>query len=325
MSKRYTEEQNKQWQASLPKKTIAVKVVLKSDKGNILLVKPDYKDTWQLPGGGVEEYEDPKVAAIREAEEETGIKIDIGDLRLVDSIFKAKQDYLFLLFECTKLYTEDADYGVEDEEIEEYKFVHPTEVASLLPGYYTKAWNSYTSAIKKPTLEVRIEPVKRSDIEELADLAARTFSDAFGQEMNEADLAQTLAEDRSTAYFEKALEDCKILVAKHQGKIAGYVQYGKVKIPEAEAAETDRELGRLYIDTDLQGQGIGRRLMDAALSDPEMEQAPNIFLQVWDENAKAIALYESYGFERCGVTRFELAGKPAQDLIMVKRQLQEGI
>ena len=143
MPKRYTEEQNKQWQESLPKKKVAVKVILKSDKGNILLVKPDYKDTWQMPGGGVDEYEDPKVAAVRETEEETGIKIETSDLRLVDSIFKAKEDYLFLLFECTKLLSEDVDYSVEDEEIEEYKFTGLAEVTNLLPGYYKEFWKGY--------------------------------------------------------------------------------------------------------------------------------------------------------------------------------------
>lgn len=81
--KRYTEEQNRQWQAGLPKKKIAVKVILKSDKGNILLVKPDYKDTWQMSGGGVDEFEDPKVAAVRETEEEAGVRIETSDPRLV--------------------------------------------------------------------------------------------------------------------------------------------------------------------------------------------------------------------------------------------------
>ncbi|HET6747058.1 MAG TPA: NUDIX hydrolase [Candidatus Saccharimonadales bacterium] len=145
MAKRYTEEQNRQWQASLPKKKVAVKVILKSDKGNILLVKPGYKDTWQMPGGGVEEFEDPKVAAIRETEEETGIKIETRDLRLLDSIFKAKEDYLFLLFEYAKLLPENEDYSVEDEEIEEYRFMQPSDVTNFLPGYYTEAWNSYMS------------------------------------------------------------------------------------------------------------------------------------------------------------------------------------
>lgn len=143
MSKRYTEEQDRQWQASLPRKKVAVKVIIRSDKQNVLLVKPDYKDTWQMPGGGVEEFEDPKLAAVRETEEETGIKIETSDLRLVDSIFKESEDYLFLLFECTHRYSEDSDYSVQDEEIEGYKFINPSEVAALLPAYYTEAWKSY--------------------------------------------------------------------------------------------------------------------------------------------------------------------------------------
>ena len=147
MPKRYTEEQDRAWQENLPKKKVAVKVILKSDKGNILLVKPDYKDTWQMPGGGVEEYEDPKIAAMREVEEETGIKLETSNLRLVDSVFKTKEDYLFLIFECVTLYPEEAKYSVEDKEIEEYRFVKPTEVSELLPGYYAKAWSTYTTRI----------------------------------------------------------------------------------------------------------------------------------------------------------------------------------
>lgn len=178
------------------------------------------------------------------------------------------------------------------------------------------------SEIKKPTFEASIEPVKPDEIEELADLAARTFSDAFGSAMDPEDLAQTLAENRSVAYFEKTLPTSNVLVAKQDDKIVGYVQYGTVKIPEVEASEDDRELGRLYIETDLQGQGLGRQLMNAALADPEMVQAPNIYLQVWEENHGAIALYEKYGFTQCGITEFELAGKPAKDLVMVRRQTE---
>jgi 8-oxo-dGTP pyrophosphatase MutT (NUDIX family) len=97
MAKRYTAEQNKQWQAGLPKKKVAAKVILKSDKGNILLVKPDYKDTWQMPGGGAELGEDPKLAAIREAKEETGIEIQLSNLRLVDSVFLKLKKITYIL------------------------------------------------------------------------------------------------------------------------------------------------------------------------------------------------------------------------------------
>jgi ribosomal protein S18 acetylase RimI-like enzyme len=173
---------------------------------------------------------------------------------------------------------------------------------------------------QKEIREITIEPVRTADLVELADLASRTFADAFGASMDPEDLEQSLAENRSVAYFDNAIKESRILVAKYNGKIVGYVQYGPVKMKEAGAAKNDRELGRLYVETELQGKGIGRRLMDAALDDPEMKRAPRVFLQVWEENQKALAMYEGYGFRQCGVTTFEIAGKPAQDLIMVRDQ-----
>jgi ribosomal protein S18 acetylase RimI-like enzyme len=116
------------------------------------------------------------------------------------------------------------------------------------------------------------------------------------------------------------MKSSHVLVAKHDDKIVGYVQYGEVKIPEIHAAESDKELGRLYVETSLQGRRVGKKLMEAALNDSEMASASNIYLQVWDENKRALTMYESYGFKQCVVTHFELAGKPAQDIVMIKRQ-----
>jgi ribosomal protein S18 acetylase RimI-like enzyme len=181
------------------------------------------------------------------------------------------------------------------------------------------------SEAKTGANSVHIERLRPEEIPELAELAAKTFSDAFGQEMDPDDLKRSLEENRSIPYFERSMDTSKIMVAKQQGKIVGYVQYGSVLIPEANASPEDREIGRLYVDTDLQGRGIGRQLMDLALADPEVTAAPNVFLQVWDQNHGAIALYESYGFETSGVTQFELAGKPAQDLIMVRHQHPENV
>ncbi len=60
-------------------KDIIVRVLIKTPKGKILLLKrAPYKKhpgTWDLPGGGVEKGESPKSAAKRETEEETGATV----------------------------------------------------------------------------------------------------------------------------------------------------------------------------------------------------------------------------------------------------------
>jgi 8-oxo-dGTP pyrophosphatase MutT (NUDIX family) len=52
--------------------------------GNVLLVRPSYKQHWDLPGGIVEPGESPKAAAMRELKEELGLVHPIGNLLVVD-------------------------------------------------------------------------------------------------------------------------------------------------------------------------------------------------------------------------------------------------
>ena len=42
--------------------------------------KDRYRDAWQMPQGGIDKGEDPKAAALRELEEETGITPDLVEL-----------------------------------------------------------------------------------------------------------------------------------------------------------------------------------------------------------------------------------------------------
>ena len=62
---------------------VAVGTIIADDRGHIVLVKraiePGY-GMWVFPGGYVDRGEDVKVAAIREAREEAGLDIELGEL-----------------------------------------------------------------------------------------------------------------------------------------------------------------------------------------------------------------------------------------------------
>lgn len=176
------------------------------------------------------------------------------------------------------------------------------------------------SKIEKPPFEITIEDLNETEIDELADVAARSFADAFGEGLTPDELDTIIAESRSADYFKQSMNTSRILVAKEGGVIVGYIQYGEVKIPEVDSSSEDQEIGRVYVDTDKQGIGIGKKMLQKALDDPMVNKAPNVYLQVWGKNAKAIKLYESFGFIECGVTTFMQGGKTMQDQIMVKRQ-----
>lgn len=78
------------WKLAKPQ-TLGVKVLVRNERGEILLVKPVYASTWQIPGGGVERYEHPQRAGAREILEETGLKIAESSLALED-VFIGKHE-----------------------------------------------------------------------------------------------------------------------------------------------------------------------------------------------------------------------------------------
>ncbi|WP_329561877.1 NUDIX hydrolase [Kitasatospora sp. NBC_01266] len=63
--------------------TVAAAVLLFDEDDRVLLVDPVYKPDWEFPGGVVERGEAPTLAAVREAAEELGLRLDPEALRLL--------------------------------------------------------------------------------------------------------------------------------------------------------------------------------------------------------------------------------------------------
>jgi ribosomal protein S18 acetylase RimI-like enzyme len=165
---------------------------------------------------------------------------------------------------------------------------------------------------------MRIRPVTEADLPELSALATRTWLDAFGDSVSAADRAAEVEETRSERYFRDAHRTDTILVAEAGGGLVGYVKFGDVRIPEVDAAPDDAGLHRVYVDTTHQGRGVGRALVEAALSHPCLRAAPRVYLEVWEENRAAVGLYESLGFRRVGTTKVTIgASEVGEDLVMV--------
>jgi ribosomal protein S18 acetylase RimI-like enzyme len=165
---------------------------------------------------------------------------------------------------------------------------------------------------------VKVRPVAEADLPALAELAKRTWLDAFGDSVSPEEAAAEVEETRSPEYFRTALLTDTILVAEEDGELVGYVKFGDVRIPEVDVHPGDQGLHRVYVETAKQGRGIGRQLVRTALSHPRLRGATQVYLEVWEENPAALALYESFGFCAVGTTQVTVGSRyVGEDLVMV--------
>jgi 8-oxo-dGTP pyrophosphatase MutT (NUDIX family) len=122
---------------NLPKKSAAAGALMFNDKGELLLVKPNYKDRWSIPGGVIENNESPKEACIREVKEEIGIKLNTATFLCVDYTPATKEKdetFQFMFYGGTIDSKQISEIKLQEKEIDEYRFVPIDRVESLLGG-----------------------------------------------------------------------------------------------------------------------------------------------------------------------------------------------
>lgn len=107
-------------------------------RGRLLILKPNYKKGWTIPGGQIDSGgESPWEACRRETREECGLEVARGRLVCVDFL-RPKPDRpggVRFLFDCGTL-TDGrlSAIRLEDAEIDEHRFVAPEDAGALLSG-----------------------------------------------------------------------------------------------------------------------------------------------------------------------------------------------
>lgn len=143
IARHFTKSESAAWFARLPKKTVGVKVIVQSDRRRILIVKPNYKKGWQLPGGTVEKNEDPLKAIVRELNEETGITSTTNEYSLIGTVYRLELDGLILIYELGKIVHEGHTLTIPNMEISDFDFVEPSQVAGFLGEHYHSFLKTY--------------------------------------------------------------------------------------------------------------------------------------------------------------------------------------
>ncbi len=167
-----------------------------------------------------------------------------------------------------------------------------------------------------------ITEATKTDCAAIAQVATQTFIDTFGHLYTAANREQHSAEKFSPDYFSQALDaGDTVLMLQYEGQLIGYAKVGHVGLPvKAPIPDGAQEITRVYIDKAFHGRGFGKALMLHILSLPRIVTAPVVYLGVWEENLKAQALYQQYGFSPVGRYLYQVGDQFDNEIIMARKR-----
>ncbi|MBQ9019389.1 MAG: NUDIX domain-containing protein [Bacilli bacterium] len=129
-------------------------IIIRNENGQILLQERTDRNKWGLPGGCQDLGEDLRVTAVREAYEETGIKLDPNEIELIDTLSGESRKNSYpngdIVYNNTSLYLADVSISDEstlkgDSETKRLRFFNPDEVPeNLMDADLIKAYLNYT-------------------------------------------------------------------------------------------------------------------------------------------------------------------------------------
>jgi ribosomal protein S18 acetylase RimI-like enzyme len=167
-------------------------------------------------------------------------------------------------------------------------------------------------------VSVKIHPATAEDAALIRELGLRIFTETFGP----ANRAENMRAYLATAYSpervrEEVADPASIhLIAEVEGTAAGYARLHAGEVAAPVAGERPVELVRLYVERAHHGSGVAVALMQACLDHARDGGHDVMYLGVWEHNARAIAFYRKWAFEKVGEHAFMLGDDEQTDWVM---------
>jgi ribosomal protein S18 acetylase RimI-like enzyme len=169
-----------------------------------------------------------------------------------------------------------------------------------------------------------IRPAEERDADLLADLGARTFSDAYSCTLSAEDLDDYLREAFSR---EQMLEDITnpdvlLFLGLISNTLCAYMKLQPTPARQCVRGANPIELLRLYVLPGWQGHRIGAALLDVGLKAARDKAYDTCWLKVWDENTRAIEFYTNKGFATVGNEPYPV-GSSSRNVVLMACSLEE--
>jgi ADP-ribose pyrophosphatase YjhB (NUDIX family)/ribosomal protein S18 acetylase RimI-like enzyme len=283
----------------------AVGILIEKDGGLVLIRRnnPPHRDRWTLPSGFIEADESAEEAAAREAEEETGLKVDIIELAGVNSFPEGPPMSGIMIFFRARPVGGELKGG---DDASEAKVFQPSEIPLIPFRTHREAVAQWLARQQlPPSAEMQpeigehpgfsIRPAEASDAQEIMALL----------ELIPAN--RTIARDDWREIFQRfrELDSIKVFVAvasQQPPLIIGFLALSVVR----SLTEGWGIINDLAVLPTFQRKGVGAALLEAALRSAERHNLKELLVNAERANDRAKAFYATLGFSQGNFMRIKV-------------------
>lgn len=168
----------------------------------------------------------------------------------------------------------------------------------------------------------RIRRAGPADAQTLADLGRETFLETFVEEFKipypPEDLERFMAHGYTAGFNADRLTDPAqaVWIAERGDGPVAYAAAGPATLPHPDLCSEDGELRALYVLRRAQSLGLGRNLLDVALTWLEQDGPRRLWLGVWSGNTRALRFYARHGFAKAGEYDFPVGAWRDREFIL---------
>jgi len=167
---------------------------------------------------------------------------------------------------------------------------------------------------------LHIQTATADDASLIATISRETFYDSFADQNTVADMQLFLnTQFTSEKLMAEVLDTLNIFFITYLDDQP--VGYCKMRPGAHVQMQTDKqaiEISRFYARKNSIGKGIGKAMMQHAITYASDQHYTKIWLGVWEKNERAIAFYQSFGFSKFGEHDFLLGTDLQRDWLIQK-------
>lgn len=279
-----------------------VGLLIEKDGGLVLIKRghPPHKDEWTLPSGFVEADESAEEAAIREAEEETGLKVDIIELAAINSFPEGPPVSGIMIFYRMRPIGGQLQAG--DDAIDAKVFA-PDELPILpfrthreMVAEWLDKYSNFIGRESQQTTppEFVIRLAKDSDLDEVLAL--------LGMIPQNRNLTQDEWSAIVLRFREVSTVEVFVAESALTGLIIGCVTLSVVRsLTEGMGLINDMAVLPTY-----QRQGVGAELLEAVMRRASELNLRSLWVNEQRANDQARAFYSALGFSQGGILQLKI-------------------